>query len=190
MSGQLKGKSKRRPRKLGIQQYLYQYQQFTTNLAFRKWQAWGMPPACSRQTRHNSGNCYGDSPGHGTHTCLSNKSHISVHYRLQVSYISCTGYNIHLSYVSISDSYYVTRSDNRPDNHFGICSLHSKIIFITPFYIDNFIVKIWYMIDYKNYYVKSDVGSVIGKYSYMAIIASYRLQRMLVAKGGDQKYGN
>ena len=144
-----------------------------------------MPPASRQNTRHNSGNGYGDSPRHACHTRLSNQLHISVHYRLRFSYISCLGYNIHLSYMSISDSYYVIRSDNRSDNHYGQCSRCSKQISITHHKIKHINSKICYMKDYKNYYRESNVGSVIGNYSYMAMIASCRLQRRKVEKGGD-----
>jgi len=169
---------------------LYHKYPYYKHLTFSNWLARGMPHACDWHTRHSSGNGYGDSPRHASHTRLSNKSHISVQYRLQLCYESCIGYSIRKHYTSHSGSHCANRYDNRSGNHCGICSLNSQTISITQVKTLYVRVNILYMQYYLHFYLKSNVGSIIGNYSYMAMIASYRLQRRMVAKGGDPKHGN
>ena len=169
----------------------------------------GMPPASNQYTRHDWGNGYGGSPRHASATRLFNKFQISIQYRLLIHYQTCIGDCIRVHYVRHSHTHCIIRWDNHLTIQYGIHSIASRkqrvrpgftgrtriisvlymrdilnTFIITQINIPLFRVKIVYMRYYLNFYLKSNVGSIIGNYSYMAIIASYQLQRRMVAKGG------
>jgi len=169
-----------------------------------------MPPASNRYTRHDWGNGYGGSPRHASATRLFNKFQISIQYRLITRFQTCIGDCIRVHYVRHSYTHCIIRWDNHLVIQYGIHCISVKIhvfsaflknqrilpiyvlymrdilntFIITQINIPLFRVKIVYMRYYLNYYLKSNVGSIIGNYSYMAMVASYQLQRRMVAKGG------
>jgi len=121
---------------LHLSTLLHHKYQYYKHLAHNNCLARGMPPASRQHTRHNSGNGYGDSPGHGPDIHLFSKYHISLQYNSRLCYESCIGYSIHKHYTSQSDIHYAIRWDICSGNHYGIYSRYSKKISITHLAIE------------------------------------------------------